>query len=391
MFRVPDASRRLVEIPRSGIRRVLERVGASGTVNLAAGDPDFGTPAHIVEAGIAALRAGETHYTHGRGLMELRTAFAKKLAIENALEGVDPETEIVVTAGALNALAAVFLSVVDPGDRVIVPDPGFANYRAQIALAGGEAVGLPLRADERFAPDLHELERLAPTAKVIVVNSPGNPTGGVLDRATLEGIARIATRHELLVIADEAYEHLLYDSREHVSIASLPDMRDRTVTLHSMSKSWAMTGWRIGFATGPAALMDEIAKAQEHIIGCPPAMNQWAAVAALTGPTDMRDRMVERYAQRRDLVLERLSDVPGIDLARPDGAFYAFPSLDIGVQGIALAEAIAEGCGVITIPGSAFGQTGGRHVRISYAVPEATLVEGLDRLSAWRARRRSWR
>lgn len=377
------ASERLLRIPRSGIRRVLERPTAANSVSLAAGDPDLATPPHIVAAASEAMLSGMTHYTHGKGLMELRRAFARKLAVENNMPGVNPEREIVVTVGALNALSATFLALVNPGDQVIIPDPSFANYAAQVSLAGGTVV--PLRAGHStgFQPDLAQLEQVAATAKILIINSPGNPTGVVLDREMLTNISEIAIRHDLFVIADEAYEHLVFDDHPHVSMASLPGMAERTMTIHSMSKSWSMTGWRIGFATGPADLIEQVAKVQEHLVGCPPAMTQWGALAALEGSTTPRNEMVANYARRRLLVLEALADVPGLDLVRPDGAFYAFPRFTIGLEGYELAEAVADGAGVVTIPGVAFGKAGASHLRISYAVPDAQLLAGLEKLTAW--------
>jgi aspartate/methionine/tyrosine aminotransferase len=379
----PVASHRVRILPRSGIRRVLERPTAPDAVSLAAGDPDFATPAHIVAAANKAMFRGETHYTHGKGLIELREAFARKLRMENGIDRMDPAQHIVVTAGALNGLAASFLAIVDPGDEVIVPDPGFANYEAQILLAGGRPIPLASGHATRFLPDLDQLERLAKTATVLVVNTPGNPTGAVIDRETLAGIADIALRYNLLVVADEAYEHLVYDGVRHVSLATLPGMRERTLSIHSMSKSWAMTGWRIGFVSGPATLIDSIATVQEHLIGCPTTMAQWGAFAALSGPTGQRSAMVEHYARRRDLVVASLDGVPGLDLVAPVGAFYAFPRLDIGLEGYELAEAISDGAGVVTIPGVVFGSQGRKHVRLSFALPDDTLAEGLDRLADW--------
>jgi aspartate aminotransferase len=378
----PPGSARLRDIPRSGIRAVLERATAADATSLAAGDPDLATPPHVVEAVARAMRDGATHYTHGRGLPELREAFAAKLARENGI-AADPGLGIVVTAGALNALSAAFLSLVDPGDGVIVPDPGFANYQAQIALAGGRAIPLPHRHAEGFQPDLAELERLAPTARALVVNTPGNPTGTVLPAETLAAIARIAVTHDLTVIADEAYEHLVYDGARHVSIAAFPGMAERTLTISSMSKSWSMTGWRIGFVTGPHDLLELIAKAQEHLIGCPPAMTQWGAVAALEGPVAPRDAMVAEYAARRALVLDRLRGVPGLELVTPDGAFYAFPRLDAAIGRDDPAAAVLDGAGVVAVPGVSFGAQGARHIRLSYAVGGEQLDRGLTRLATW--------
>lgn len=379
-------SERVSTIPRSGIRSVLERSGEPDVVSLAAGDPDFETPEHIVVAATDAMRSGQTHYTHGRGLVELREAFTEKLRTENGI-AADASTDVVVTAGALNALAAAFLSTVDSGDRVLVPNPGFANYQAQVRLAGGIPVGLAHCHEDGFQPDLDELDRLAPSAKILVVNTPGNPTGAVIDRDRLAAVADLARRHDLLVVADEAYEHLVYAGAEHHSIATMPGMSQRTLTISSLSKSWAMTGWRTGFVTGPATLIALIAKVQEHLIGCPPAMTQWGGVAALTASTAARTRMVERYAQRRRLVVDAFEHVPRAELVAPRGAFYAFPRFRVGLSGYELAAAAADEARVITVPGIAFGTNGADHLRLSYATTESALAAGLERLTAWCAER----
>lgn len=374
------AAQRVTAIPRSGIRSVLERAGDPGIINLAAGEPDFDTPPHITRAAVEAMSGGATHYTHGRGLPELREAYVAKLAAENELTGYRPDRHVVVTAGALNALAATFLAVVNPGDRVLVPDPGFANYAAQIQLAEGVPVAIPFPHELGFQPDFERLEQLAKTASVLIVNSPANPTGVTLSPDVLSRIADIAERQNLLVIADEAYEHLIYGDSQHRSFAALPGMRKRTLTVHSMSKSWAMTGWRIGFVAGPEPLIAEIAKAQEHLIGCPPAMTQWGAVAALTGPIDSRQEMVRRYTQRRALVLEAFALIPEVELVVPDGSFYVFPRFAYPERGNDLAQRIADTAGVLAVPGSAFGSGSGQHLRFSYAGPEARLQIGLERL-----------
>lgn len=374
---------RVRAMPRSGIRRILERAGSPDVVNLAAGDPNFDTPQHVVVAAGEALARGATHYTHGRGLLELREAWADKMAAENGVTGLDPATDIVVTAGALNALSASFLALVNPGDRVLLPDPGFANYQAQVLLAEGTPVGTRYPHSLRFAPDLDALGRAAAGARVMVVNTPGNPTGAVLDGETLGAIAEIATTNDLIVIADEAYEHLVYDGARHISLASLPGMAERTLTISSMSKSWAMTGWRVGFVTGPADILELIAKAQEHLIGCPPAMTQWAALAALTGPTAERDAMIARYTARRNRVVRALSGLERIDLVAPLGAFYAFPRIDVAARGVELAEYLLDQTGVLSVPGAAFGDEGARHVRLSYACDDDALDAGLSRIRAW--------
>lgn len=374
----------MLRIPRSGIRQVLDGVASNDIIALAAGDPDFDTPTHISDSATAALRRGATHYTNGRGIIELRVAWSEKLARENGLAGVSAESQIVVTAGALNALSASLLSVVNSGDRVLLPDPGFANYQAQVLLAGGVPVAVPHPHRLGFVPDYDQLDSLAKTASVLIVNTPGNPTGTVLSEDHLRSIADVAIARDLLVIADEAYEHLVYQGSRHVSIASLPGMAERTLSIHSLSKSWAMTGWRVGFVSGPADLIDLIAKAQEHLIGCPPAMTQWGAVAALTGPLDARREMVARYAARRAMVVDALTGLHDVDLVVPDGAFYVFPRFDIGTTGIELAQRVADEAGVLAVPGIAFGSEGAAHLRLSYACDETVLQRALERLVRWR-------
>lgn len=379
----PGAADRIQAIPRSGIRRLLERVGSPDHIDLVAGDPSFGTPPRIIAAAKSALDEGATHYTHGRGIRALREMWVRKLATENCVTGLDPEFNTIVTAGALNALSATLLSIVNPGDRVLIPDPGFANYWSQIRLAGGTPHGVPFPFSREFNPDLNALHDAAPTARVMIINSPGNPTGKTLSRDVLQQIADIANQNNLLVISDEAYEHILYDDAKHTSLASLPGMAQRTLTISSMSKSWAMTGWRIGFVAGPAALIEQIAKVQEHLIGCPPAMTQWGALEALSTASCDRTSMVEAYAERREMVLETLSQIPCIDVVKPDGAFYVFPRFNISPRGEDLAEYLANTAGVLMVPGSAFGRQGDRHLRMSFAGPTDRLEEGLARLQRW--------
>lgn len=376
-------SLRVSKLPRSGIREILDSVKGDDVINLAAGDPNFPTPEHITVAACNALTEGATHYTHGRGLIELREQWSNKLEAENSIRGIDPRTQVVVTAGALNALAATFLAILNEGDRVLLPDPGFANYEAQVLLAGGVPVATPYPFDSRFAPDLGQLEEAASKAKVLIVNSPANPTGAVLSEAELHAIADIAKAHDLLVIADEAYEHLVYAPVRHLSIASLPGMSERTLSIHSMSKSWAMTGWRVGYVSGPAEILDLISKVQEHVIGCPPAATQWGALTALTGPITARRAMFQEYEQRRRLTIDALSGIKKMELVEPYGAFYAFPRINVGLEGKDLALAIASETGVISVPGTAFGLSGDEHVRLCYAGDRSSLTEGLRRLRAW--------
>jgi aspartate aminotransferase len=360
---------------------MLERAGSEPIVDLATGDPGFTTPGYIRKAALLAVRQGETHYTHSRGAPALRRAFAEKLARENGLGRIDPDTEIVVTAGALNALAAVFQALLDSGDEVLVPDPGFANYRAQVLLSGGTPVPLRLRAEDGFLPSIEALREAAtPRTRAIVVNSPANPTGVVFPVAVLRQVASFAAEHGLVLISDEAYEHLVYSPAEHVSLATLEDARPRTVSIFSMSKTYAMTGWRVGFAVAPAPVAEQVAKVQEHLIGCPSSVSQAAALAALTGSNESVKVMVDEYAYRCRLVVNALTGLAGIHLVRPQGAFYAFPS--VGRSGREIAERLLAEERVLVLPGDAFGAAGANHVRVSFATETSIVEEGLRRLCA---------
>lgn len=368
-------ARRLASVPRSGIRRVLEAARGSDAVDLAGGDPSFPTPEHIVEAAAQAASAGATHYTHGRGEPRLREAIARKLEAENGID-CDPEQEIVVTAGALNALAATFLALLDPGDEVLLPDPSFANYAAQVALAGGTAVPVPLGSDWQLDVDAVR-ERLSSQTRAIVLNSPANPTGAVLEPAALGALAATLDGSSVVVISDEAYEHLVYPPARHVSVAALPGFEGRTVSVFSFSKTYAMTGWRLGYAVAPPELGAALTTVQEHLVGCASAVSQAAGLAALQGSREPAERMLEEYRLRRELVVEAFGSLDGVALVPPAGAFYAFPRID--VLGPEPAGALAAS-GVLTVPGEAFGSLGRGHVRISFAGPSEDLERGLRRV-----------
>jgi aspartate/methionine/tyrosine aminotransferase len=358
---------------------MLEATRRPDMVDLAAGDPSFDTPQHIVEAASSAGAAGRTHYTHGRGEPLLREAIARKLARQNAITS-DPEREIVVTAGALNGLAATFIALLDPGDQVLVPDPAFANYAAQIALAGGMPVRVPLTRDWQIDLDAVR-DRFSQRTRAIVLNSPANPTGAVLQRSSLESLASILDASPIMVISDEAYEDLIYPPAEPVSVASLPGFADRTISIYSFSKTYAMTGWRLGYVVAPADLGEALTKVQEHLVGCASAISQAAGLAALEGPREPTERMLGEYAQRRHRVVTALAGVDGVSLVPPAGAFYAFPHIES--LGASPAQALAEGAGVMTVPGEAFGACGAGHVRISFAGSSEVLELGLARLRAF--------
>jgi aspartate/methionine/tyrosine aminotransferase len=370
-------ARRLSEVPRSGIRAAIE-APLGDVIDLASGDPSFPTPAHISEAAAQAARSGQTHYTHGCGEIRLREALVRKLAAENDLFGIDPELEIVVTSGGLNGLAATFQALLDPGDEVLVPDPGFANYTAQVMLAGGRPSPVPLVRERQWSYDCEALARsLTPRTRILVVNSPSNPTGAVLPRAALEELAEFAAEHDLIVVSDEAYEQLVYDG-SHCSIAACAGARERTVSVYSFSKTYAMTGWRVGYVVAPSELAAEIAKVQEHLIGCPSSVSQAAALAALAGPPETVAEMVVEYRRRRDLVTAALEGTSGVSLVAPAGALYAFPCFES--LGPNPSSTLFEQAGVQVVPGEAFGRSAPEHVRLSFAGDAAELEEGLLRI-----------
>ena len=377
-------SARARAVPVSLIRRMFDLAPqVPGAISLAVGEPGFATPAHIVEAGCAALRDGFTKYSPNAGYLELREAIAEKVARVNGYR-VDPATEVFATVGAMEALTLTFMVGIDPGDEVIVTDPSYTNFEGQITLAGGRTVFVPTDSEHGFVPDLGAVEAaITPRTRALLVNSPSNPTGAVYPRDVLHGLAELCVRHDLLLVSDETYEALTYGDIRNVSPASFPGLRDRTVSIHSFSKEYAMTGWRIGYLTGPAPMLRVMATVQEQMASCVNAATQRAALAALRGPQDCVETMRRAYQARRDLVVRRLSAMPGVRCPSPDGAFYAFPDVRAITRDTqALAERLLFDHGVVVSPGEAFGPRSAGFLRLSYASSDEDLAAGLDRLEA---------
>ena len=346
--------------------RALKRQGVD-VMDLGGGDPDFDTPEHIQKAAIQSMQSGFTHYVASSGIPELRKAIAQKLAKENGVE-VDPDKGIVVTPGGKLALYACIMTLLNDGDEVILPEPAWVSYPPIIQLAGGVTVPLNLTAENGFALTAEALNSLiTPRTKAILINSPSNPTGKVLSRAEMEIIAAAARAHDLYVISDEIYEKIIFDGREHVSIASLPGMAERTFTLNGFSKAYAMTGWRLGYLAGPVEMVREAAKIQEQTATCAPSFVQVGGVAALEGPQEVVARMTAEYQRRRDFFVDMLNDIPGVQCFKPEGAFYAFPKFNLGKNSMELADMLLEKARVAGTPGSAFGEAGDGHVRFSFA------------------------
>ncbi|MBS7621556.1 pyridoxal phosphate-dependent aminotransferase [Candidatus Bathyarchaeota archaeon] len=375
-------SRRTKEIPKSGIRKMFDLAQKyEGLVNLSVGEPDFDTPPHIVEAALKAMREGYTHYTVNAGFLEFRKAVSEKLRRENRIEA-DPEGEIMATAGAMGGLSLAMLTLIDPDDEVLIPNPGFPNYTAQVVLAGGKPVYYPLKEENNFHVEADDIaKRTTPKTKAIIINSPSNPTGAVLREKELKNIADIALEHDLYVISDEAYENILYDGVNHTSIASLPEMKERTVSIFTFSKTYAMTGWRIGFVVAPKEIIEVMLELQEHILVHPSSISQMAAIAALRGPKEHVQKMLKEYAERREIITKELNTMLGITCIKPEGAFYVFPSIKkTGMSSEEIAMYLLEKAKVITVPGTAFGDYGEGYIRISYATSKEKIREAMNRM-----------
>jgi aspartate/methionine/tyrosine aminotransferase len=358
----------------------LEREGRD-VIHLEIGEPDFDTPPHVCEAAYAAMREGHTHYCPSAGMIELREAAGAYLSSSRGID-IHPG-RVLIANGAKPFLFFTILAVCNPGDEVIYPDPGFPIYESAISWAGAVPVPLPLPEDKDFVFDVGEFEaRLSHRTKLVIFNSPHNPTGGVIDPATIDQTAALLQDSAAWVLSDEVYSRLVYDG-EFASIASHPEMLDRTILLDGFSKAYAMTGWRCGFAAVPEALVDPLVRFFVNSTSCVPPFVQLAGVAALTGPQDAVDAMVDEFRTRRQLVTERLNLIPGISCRDPAGAFYAFPNVSsLSLSADELATRLLEDAGVALLAGSAFGRTSHNNVRISYANSQDNLNRALDRIAA---------
>ena len=360
--------------------RSLQQQGVN-VVNLGGGDPDFDTPRHIVDAGVEAIRGGQTHYVASQGIPAFRKAIAEKLSRENGLS-YDPDREIVATASGKLALYIALESLLDPGDEVLYLEPAWVSYRPLIELIGGRPVAVSLSPADNFAVRSTLLERkITPRTKAILINSPNNPTGRVLGPEELQVIREVALKHDLWVISDEIYEHLVYDGHRHVSIATLPEMRDRTVVVNGMSKAYAMTGWRIGYLAAPSVLSEQILKVQQHVVTCAASFGQTAATEALQGPQDCVKTMRQEYDKRRRRIAEALNSIPGVRCPLPEGAFYFFPEVDYkDYDSWQIAEYLISEAHVAVTPGQAFGEAARKNIRLTYATSMANLLEAVERM-----------
>lgn len=366
----------------SGIRVIFDLAAKiPDVVRLEAGEPDFKTPRHICEAAERAMREGKTHYTTSRGIPELRKAISEKAKKENGIDA-DPEEEIVVTAGASCAVYLSIHTVIEEGDEVLIPDPTWPHYEACVKLAGGKPITYSLDEDRGFSFDIDEIRRLiSKRTKMIVVATPSNPTGGVIPIGDLKDLADVAIKHDLLILSDEVYEKMVYDGHNHYSIASLPEMKDRCITINSFSKTYAMTGWRLGYAIAPKDIASQMAKLNLFLNSCPSSISQEAGLAALTGPQDEVKKMLEEYARRRRIIVDGLKDIRGFRINPPMGAFYAFPNIrELNYPSWDFCMLLLKEGRVATVPGAAFGSRGEGYIRVSYANSIENIREALRRI-----------
>jgi len=375
------------DIPRSGIRDFFDLVTTvKDVISLGIGEPDFDTPWHVRESTVFALERGATHYTSNLGYPELRRALARYVGKTFGAD-YNPENEVLVTVGVSEALDLALRALLNPGDEVLYHEPCYVSYRASILFAHGVPVAVETRAENGFRLTRAMLQAaVTPRTKVLMLNFPNNPTGAVMSRADLEEIAAFARERDLIVITDEIYAELTYDA-PHTSVVSVPGMRDRTIFLHGFSKAWAMTGFRLGYACGPAELIDAMMKIHQYTMLCAPSLSQKAALEALARPETDIAEMVNEYRRRRNFLDSAFADM-GLECARPRGACYAFPSVArFGLSAKDFSLALLREEKVAVVPGTAFGACGEGFIRCAYATSLDNIKEALTRLHRFVARR----
>ncbi|WP_128478258.1 pyridoxal phosphate-dependent aminotransferase [Halorussus pelagicus] len=362
-----------------GLAEEARRKSDRELVRLEVGEPDFGTPDHVIDAAAEAAREGATSYTENAGIPPLREAIAETMARESGVE-YEPE-QVTVKTGAMEALSLAMMALVGPGDEVVVPTPAWPNYVNQVQMAGGTPVTVPLSAESGF--DL-EPERVASEIRdetaAVILTSPSNPTGQVYDEDAVAEVVEVAAAHDAYVIADEVYGRLTYDD-EFRGVASYVDSPENVLTVDSCSKTYAMTGWRLGWLAGPQSVVDAVTSIGESTTACPSSVSQQAALAALTGPQEPVAEMKAAFAERRDFVVERVAEMPVVSCPRPEGAFYAFLDVsDLPGGSFEVAKRLLSERGVVTAPGDGFGDAGEGYLRISFANSLNRIEEGLDRI-----------
>ncbi len=363
-----------------GKAQQLERQGRK-IIHLEIGQPDFETFSNVSVAGIHAIKTGKTRYTLPAGLLGLREVVAEDVSTRRGF-AVDPE-EVIIGPGTKPLSFFPALALVESGDEVLYPNPGFPTYEAMIRVAGGKPVPVPLCEEKGFSLDVEAASQLiSDRTRMVILNSPGNPPGGVMPASDLERIAALATEHDCWVLSDEIYSRLIYDGLAYTSIASLPGMKARTILVDGFSKTYAMTGWRLGYGVMPKKLAERVSLLLTHSVGCTASFTQYAGIEALTGPQDQVERVRAEYERRRDAIVAGLQEIPRIRCQKPGGAFYTFPNVTaFGKPVDELADYLLQEAGVALLPGTAFGSLGEGYLRISYANSLANIQQGLEQVS----------
>lgn len=379
-------SKTVTSLKPSGIRKFFDIAATmQNVISLGIGEPDFTTPQPIIDAGIRSLELGETHYTSNLGIFELREAIADNL---KKLYGVryDPVNEIIATVGVSEALYLAFTALLDPGDEVIIPTPCFVSYQAEVALAGGVPVEVYTNMEEDFQPNPEVIKKaITAKTKAILLGYPNNPTGAVVSKEKLQAIADLAEEHDLVVVSDEIYDRLVYDF-EHVCFSSLPGMQERTVLLGGFSKAYAMTGWRIGYAAGPASLINGLVRIHQYSVMSAPTISQYAALEALRVGEPFVQKMLAEYDRRRKLIHAGMNEL-GLPTFEPHGAFYVFPNIQgTGMDDETFAERLLLEEEVAVVPGSSFGDSGIGFVRCSYATSYELIETALEKIARFLSR-----
>lgn len=375
--RFSERVRRLPPSKFAEVRKLM--MERTDIIRLELGEPDFDTPQHIKEAAIQAINEGFTHYTPSEGILELREAVAKKLKRENRIEA-DPETEIIITDGGFGAIYAAIEALVDPGDEVLVPDPAWPRYFQDVLLVDGVLKHVFLREDNGFVLDVDEVKKhITKKTKLVMLNTPHNPTGAVIPKKVLEEMGDLAVEHDLILLLDEVYERLVYEA-EHFSLATHSDLKNYIITVFSLSKTYAMTGWRIGYAVSDANIIKAMGNVGGYANACRTSFAQKAAVAALDGPQDCVEVMVKEYRKRRDLMIKRLTEMNAFSVTKPAGAFYLYPRLLLDIESPDFVKQLIEKAKVAVMPGTAFSMKGEKYVRISCANSIENISEAMDRI-----------
>jgi aspartate aminotransferase len=359
--------------------RALRKQGLD-VISFGPGEPDFDTPAHIIEAGVKSMRSGFTHYVSSRGIPELLDSIASHLATGNGIT-VDPRKEIIVTPGSNIAIFISLVGLLDPGDEVLILEPAWVAYDPMVSIALGKPIRVPLNWQSGFRIERQQIEALiSPRTKAIILNSPNNPTGRIISLGELEVVERLANQYDFYVICDEIYNRITYDAPS-ISPASLPGLRKRTLTTNGFSKAYAMTGWRLGYVAGDEELISQILRVQQHVVTCATSFVQAAGVAALNGPQEPVEDMVRQYRRRRDLIMGFLDNMPGVKYTVPTGAFYFFIRFQRPhMSSQEIAERLLEESLVAVTPGTAFGEAGEGHLRLSYACALEDIEVGMKRM-----------